>query len=419
MKRKLGIGLVGIMAISALSGCGKTTSGYLLDIDYAKYVTICDYKGVEATKVIYDVTDDEVQETISDNMYDYASYDEVTDRGIEIGDCVNVDYTATLDGEVSEDYSSEDEDAVVGEGILYSEVEDALIGMKTDESKSVEVVLTDEFAEEEDVGKKMTVEVKVNDISVENLPEYNEAFVKENTDYKTMADYEKSIKEELLKEKEEEYKYVTAGEIMEYIVSNSTFDGYPEELYEQCESEYDSNNEYNAGMYGMELKEYLDFFGITDEVRKQDIEDSVNQELIIGVIAKKEGLGCTSKQIKQYAKDVYEDYGYDEVDEFMEDYSEQEIGYQIIYEEVIDFLYKNAKYNEISEEEYLEEQEAEFSDDYSDEDEEEIELDEESGEKDESEEDDATEESEEKDESEDENTTEKTKEAEENADSDK
>lgn len=360
MKKTLALGLTVVMMAGLLSGCGNTSSQYLLDVKYSKYVKLCNYKGVEATKVTFDVTEDDVQGQIEENLYDYVTYDVVTDRGIETGDYANIDYAATLDGAEAEDYSGEGEDILVGEGYIYPEVEEALVGMKTGEDKTVEVSLTDEYAEEEDVGKKLSVKVTLNEISVENVPEYNEEFVKENTDFETMEEYEEAVKVELQESKEEEYKYAAAEEIMAYLMDNSEFDGYPQELYDECKENYDSSNEYYASMYGMELEDYLDMFGLDEETQKQEIEESVRYEIIIGAIAQAEEIDCTEQEIADFIKDVYADYGYESEEAFSADYSDDEIGYELIYEKVIDLLYENAEYKEISEEEYLLEQQEDW-----------------------------------------------------------
>lgn len=357
MKKTLALGLTVVMMAASITGCGNTSSQYLLDVNYSKYVKLCNYKGVEATKVKFDVTETDIQEQIDQDLYDYVTYDVVTDRGIEIGDYANIDYAATLDGEETEDYSGEGEDILVGEGYIYPEVEEALVGMKTGEDKTVEVSLTDEYAEEEDVGKKLSVKVTLNEISVENIPEYNEEFVKDNTDFDTIEEYEESVKKELQESKEEEYKYAAGEEIMSYLIDNSEFDGYPQELYDECKENYDSSNEYYASMYGMELQDYLDAFGLDEETQKQQIEESVYYEVVVGAIAQAEGIDCTEQEIADFIKDVYADYGYESEDAFSADYTDDDIGYEIVYEKVIDLLYENAKFKEISEEEYLQEQE--------------------------------------------------------------
>ncbi len=373
MKRKLAFILTGIIVISSLAGCGKSsqqsskessekseaseeTIQYLPDINYSDYIKLCEYKGLEGQKVLVSVTEEEIQEEAENQMYDYATYDPITDRGIQDGDYVVLDYTATMDGKESADYSREEEEVQIGEGFLYPELEKALEGMKTGESKTVEVKLTEDFAvSEEDVGKTLSVKVKAGAVTVENLPEYNDAFVKENTEYDSVKDYEAALEEEIKASKEEEYKYGTVGDMMGSIVEMSEFNGYPDELYARCEENYNSSNESNAAMFGMEVSEYLELMGVDENAKKEEIEANVNYELVIGSIAKQEGLECTDQEVDEFVKANFEDYGYEDEAGFLEEYTKEEIGYEIIYSKVIDLLYENAKLTEVSEEEYMEE----------------------------------------------------------------
>ena len=359
MKRKLAITVMSAMIITTMTGCGTK---YISKEDYSKYVELCDYKGIEASKVSYQVTDEEVQEQVEENLYDYADYETITDRPVQKGDYVIVTYTATKNGEEVEDYSGEEEEILVGEEMIYPEVDEALVGMNLNESKTVDVVLTEDFAGTEDVGDKLSVAVTVEDISKEILPEYNDAFLKENTDYKSTKEYEEAIKKKLENDKAKEYKAVTAEEVLDYVVQNSKFNGYSQDLYDECKESYDSMNEYNAAMFNMTLDEYNDFAGITEKVIQEDVEAMVNREMVIDMIAQKEKIGYTSKEVKDYAKEVYEDYEFDSEKEFLEEYTDEEIGYEVVYWKLVDFLYDNAKYKEISEEEYMEQ----FSEDFDD-----------------------------------------------------
>lgn len=360
MKKLVAMGLATVMLVAFVTGCGKSSSKYLLDVKYSDYVELCDYKGVEATKVTYDVTKEEILEEIDYNLYDYATYDPVTNRGVETNDYANITYATTVDGVENQDLSAEEEDVLVGEGYIFPDLEEALIGMKAGESKEVEVELTEDYVDEDLVGKTATVAVTLNEITVENLPEYNLDFVKENTEFDTMEAYEESIKESLLSMKEEEYRYMAIEEIFAYLNDNSKFDGYPEELYTRCEELYDQSNAYYAEMYGMELDEFLEMFGIDEATKKEEIQANVNYELVVGAIAQEEGIDCTEKEVNAYIDEIYADYGYESTDAFLEDYTAEEIGYELLYQKVSDFLYENAKFVEISEEDYLAEQEEEM-----------------------------------------------------------
>lgn len=356
MKKIIALGMASVLIMAGITGCGQSNP-YLKNISYSKYVDLCDYKGVEASKVTFEITDEEVQSAIDEEMYDYVTYDPITDRAAKEDDYANVTYKTTIDGKENENYSAQDEDVVIGEGYLFPEVEEELVGMKTGDNKKIDVEITEDYAyDDADIGKKATVDVTLNEISKEIVPEYNDDFVKENTEYKDKAEYEAAKKKELEESREEEYKSAAVQEIMQYLLDNSKFNGYPDDLYTECEENYNNDNEYSASMYGMELSEFKEMLGLDEDTKKQDIINNVNSELIMGAIAQKEKISCSKKEVDQFVKDNYATYGYESAEDFLKDYSEEEVGYQLTYQKVADFLYDNAKLTEISEDEYNEQQ---------------------------------------------------------------
>lgn len=380
MKKIVAISTVTVLACSLLAGCGgkkadstsevatkEAEAGYTVealfgDYDYEKYVTLADYKNVSATMVEYNVSDDEVQNEIQSEVEGNADYKDISDRGVIEGDYVNVDYKGTIDGEEFDGSSEEDCDIQVGNGDFLPEIEDALIDKKTGDSFNVDAELTEDFFTEEYVGKKATFEVTVNSVQEEVLPEYNLDYVKENTDFDTIADYEASIKENLLATKEDDYKTEAQNEALSTIVDNSKFNGYPDELYEQSTSDYNASKEYYAQMLGITAEEYDSQLGITEDIQKEEILGSVNQILVLGAIAKKENISITKKDAENFVDKVYEEYGYESAAAFRADYDDAEINYEVLYEKILDFIYDNANLTMISEAEYKakqEEQEAE------------------------------------------------------------
>ncbi len=343
MKKKITMMLAGAMLVSTLTGCSS----------YSKYVDLCDYEGVEATKVTFEVSDEDVQEEIAYLLYDYVTYEPV-DRGAKKGDYVNITYTATVNGKEDEELSGEEEDIMLGEGYIFEEVEENLVGMKTGEKKTVEIVVPEDY---EAAGSKAKIEVVVNEVTVEEIPEYNEAFVKEYTDFETMEEYEASVKETFVSDKTDEYKYVAVEDILSYLMENSKFDGYPTSLYEQCEEQYDANNEYFAQMYGMSLEDFTEMMGLDEETKKEEVEYMVNQEMVVRLIADKQKISVTEEEVKAEIEEIYEDYGYESVEDFLEDYSMEGMMFDMIYTEVCDYLYSKATFVEITEEEYLAQQE--------------------------------------------------------------
>lgn len=389
MRKRVGIMIAGACLAMSVTGCGGNN------------VKLGEYKGIEGEKVVCEVSDEEVTEAVEEMMYDYVTYDTVTDRAAIEGDYVNVDYVITkLDGkpyapdaddseeeneeaddskeendeeaeeetaeeeeadDAGEDdpYSGYGEDIVIGEEYIYPEVEQALIGMKTGDKKTVSAKLTDDYVDEDMVGKTAEIEVTLNEISVENKPDYNDAFVKENLEYDTVAEYEAALKEQLLSDKEEEYKYETVSGIMQKIIDNSTFNGYDKKTYADCEEEYNSSNEQMAAMYGMELADYEELVGIDEDTKKEDILSMVHEHQVVEAIAKAENISVSDKDVNEFAEDNYKDYEYDSAEDFVKDYGMDYLKYYLLSEKVYDYIFDNSKLTEITEEEYNKKLEAE------------------------------------------------------------
>lgn len=357
MKKKLLVVTSMLLVMAMCFGCGKKSSKYLLDIDYGEYVTVCDYKNIPATKVTYEITEDEIKQRVNEDLYAYVTYDPVTDRGAKMGDYVNIDYTGSIDGKQSADYSGEQQDFLLGEGYFFEKAEDQMEGMKTGETKDIEIQLDEMNAvNEDDVDKTLSLSVTLNEISVEHLPEYNADFVKENMGFDSIDKYEESVKQDLENSKEEQYKSSAIQEIMNYLYDNSVFNEYPQELYGQCEKDFNTLNQQYADQYEMDLDEYLDLYGIDADAKNDILVEEVNFRLIVGAIAQAEGIDCTDQEVEDFAEKNYESYGYETVEEFKNQYTEEQLGYEALYAKVTQFLYDNAKFTSITEEEYIQQQ---------------------------------------------------------------
>lgn len=355
MKKKWKGAILCLLMMILTAGCGKTTESYLLDVDYSDYVTLCDYNGINATKVDFEVTDTQVQQRINQTMYAYVSYDKVTDRGVQTGDFVNIDYTGTIDGVELAEYTDQARDFLVGEGLFFPEVDAALQGMVTGEEKKIEIILNTESAKnQEEIGKTLQMTIQLNEISVESLPDFNDSFVQTHLGYNSVEAYEEFVKNELEDEKKQQYRDVALEEIITYLKDNCVFDTFPQTLYEECRDNFDVVNTQYAKNYDMTLEEYLKLYGIDAEQKEQLIIQDVNLHLIIGAIAQKEELDCTTEEVEAYYQSNYETYGFENAADFKMEYTKQQIGYEVIYKKVTDLLYQNARFTTITEEEYIE-----------------------------------------------------------------
>lgn len=347
MKRKLLLLFLGACSVSLLAGCSSSSKG-----TYDDYVTLGEYKGLDITKIKSEVTDDLVEEEISYILEENAEYQDITDRGAQEGDSVNIDFDGTIDGESFEDGSAEDFDLVIGEGYLLDDLEAGIVDMKTGETKQITLIFPEDY-DEDLSGKEAVFTVTLNSIQEIILPTYNDEFVSSISDFSTTQEYEEDLKNTLLESQEEDNNYTAGSDALLAAVENATIDGYPEELYESCLAEYDEMNASFAEMLGMDV---ADLEG-TEEEKKEAVIDMVNEDMVTTAIAEKEDITVSDEEYTAYLEDNYEDYGYDSAESYESDYTKDVLMEEILLSKVQNFLLENANITEVTEDEYYGEEE--------------------------------------------------------------
>ena len=342
MKRKYVIPLIILAAVTALTGCQKQNKN-----SYDKYVTLGEYTGMTIDRIVTTVTDDDVQEEIQNELYADAEFKEVTDRGAKEGDTVNIDYTGKIDGEEFDGGSDTGMDLELGSDTFLPEFEDGIIGMKKGETKDITITFPEDYDGTVD-GKTAVFSVTVNSITEAILPEYNDAYVKENYDYDTTAEYEASLKSDLQEQYDEDATFTACSDALSEAVDNAEFDGYPEDMYDAAKEQMEYENQAFADQLGIEL---TDLVGEDYDI-EEDILAAIHEKLVVYAIAEKEKLTVTDEEFDTYAEDNWELYGYDTKEDFISDYGDEEIRYSLLYDKVLNFLGENNKFHDIDEAEY-------------------------------------------------------------------
>lgn len=342
MKRKYVIPLIILAAVTALTGCQKQNKN-----SYDKYVTLGEYTGMTIDRIVTTVTDDDVQEEIQNELYADAEFKEVTDRGAKEGDTVNIDYTGKIDGEEFDGGSDTGMDLELGSDTFLPEFEDGIIGMKKGETKDITITFPEDYDGTVD-GKTAVFSVTVNSITEAILPEYNDAYVKENYDYDTTAEYEASLKSDLQEQYDEDATFTACSDALSEAVDNAEFDGYPEDMYDAAKEQMEYENQAFADQLGIEL---TDLVGEDYDI-EEDILAAIHEKLVVYAIAEKEKLTVTDEEFDTYAEDNWELYGYDTKEDFISDYGDEEIRYSLLYDKVLNFLGENNTFHDIDEAEY-------------------------------------------------------------------
>lgn len=375
MKRKVLLLATAICTVSLLAGCSEkdgstessATGANASTESYEEYVTLGEYKGLDVQLIKAEVTDDMVDDEIDMLLEDNAVYTPISDRGAAEGDTVNINYTGKIDGQEFDGGSAEDFELELGSGYLLDDLESQIIGMKSGETKDLNVSVPADYIEdtvEEDAPDKDAVfTVTVNSVSEKSLPEYSDEFIAGVTDYKTTAEYEEGTKKELLASLESDNRSTAGMDALSQVMENSTFNGYPQELYDSCKQEYDAMNEMYAEMLGVDVAD----FDTDEEETKSTIESIVNEKMVCAAIAAAENISVSDEEYQKYLEDNYALYDYASAAEYEETESKESLMNEILTEKIYNFLIDNAKITEISEDEYYGDDE-DLDDEYLDED---------------------------------------------------
>ena len=348
MKKKYLFSLAVILTASALTGCGKDDSSE----SYEKYVTLGDYTGMTIDRIKTTVTDDDVQEEVQNDLYTNADYTEVTDRAAQNGDTVNIDYIGKIDGAEFDGGSDADFDLELGSGTFLSDFEDGIVGMKTGETNDITVTFPEDYDGELD-GKTAVFSVTVNSITEVTLPEYNDSYVQDNYGFDTTAEFEASLKSDLQEQYDDDAHYTACADALTQAVDNASFDGYPQELYDTTKTQVESDNQAFAEQLGIE---WTDLVGEDYDI-EDDVLSAIHEKMVVCVIADKEKLTITDDELNSYIDDNWELYEYDSKDAFVEDNGEDALRYTLLYDKVLDFLGENNTFNDIDADDYYETEE--------------------------------------------------------------
>lgn len=367
-KQKYFLAALLLTATTALTGCknsGGNQNNALLSTEegmdfYAQdYVKLGDYKGLEVQYPIpSEVTQDDIDSYIQDQISYYTEYTDV-DRAAKIGDSVCINFTGTIDGEEFDGGSAEDYILTLGSGEFLEDFENALVGKKTGETTTFSITFPDDYDEDGTLsGKEAEFTVTINYVSEVTVPEYNDQFVAEISDYKTTAEYEAYVKELLAQNYENSSKDMAGEDALALAMENATVDGYPEELFNSFYEQTLADYQMYADFMGMDFEDFLTEYMSEDDIKEVAL-DSVNEFLIVQAIADKEGIKLTKENFEEEAKQLATEYEYDSVESMQENFGTSYLYTTLLREKVKDFLYNSAKVTKLPEDEYYQDMEDE------------------------------------------------------------
>ncbi|MGF7141731.1 trigger factor [Anaerotaenia torta] len=307
------------------------------------YITLGDYKGLTVTYTKREVTDTDVEDAIQDELNANAEEKEVTDRAVQTGDTVNLDYEGLKDGVAFEGGTAQGFDLEIGSNQFIDGFEEGLIGAKVGDELALDLTFPSPYERNPDLaGQPVVFNVKVNAIKVSIVPELTEDYVKDNTDYDSIAAYKEAIRADLVEENEDAMRNEKATNLLTAIIENSTISSYPQSLLDYYSYELESSYTQYAAMFGYSLEDFVSLNGITMEDFEADMkslaESRAAQELVLVAIIKAEKLDITEDEYKKGIADFVDQYGYESEEQFLQYATEEQIRESLTWEKAVDFI---------------------------------------------------------------------------------
>ena len=304
------------------------------------------YKGIEIKKVEYNVSDEDINHELGHMQERNSRMVTVDDRAVENGDVTVIDFEGFVDGKAFEGGKAEGHELTIGSNTFIPGFEDQIIGMKIDEEKDINVKFPEEYFSKELAGKDATFKVKLHEIKKKELPELDDEFAKDVSEFDTLKELKESIKEKLEKENEQKAKYETEEAAIKAVCDNTEID-IPSGMIETEIDHMEKDMEQRMQYQGLTLDMYLQMIGKTKEEFRKEYEDqakdAVKSRLVIEAVANEEKIEADDKEVDEKIKEMAENYGKTEDELKSNESLRNYLKENLKTEKTIEFIVKNAK----------------------------------------------------------------------------
>ena len=312
-------------------------------------VTLGQYKGVEVQKTKSDVTEEDVETEIKRAREKNSRLITVEDRGIEDGDQVTIDFDGSVDGKRFEGGKAEDYPLTIGSHTFIDNFEEQLIGKKTGEECEVNVTFPAEYHVEELKNKPAVFKVKVKEIQRKELPEANDEFASEVSDFDTMEEYKKDLTEKLQAEKIEAAKTADEDKVVAKVIENATME-IPDQMVEEQVNGMVNDYARRLESQGISFKQYVEITGMTaekigEQMKPQAIK-RIQTRLVLEAVVKAENIQADDAAVEEQFDKMAADFKMDK-EQIKGMFGEEQMAQlkeDLAVQKAIDFLVAEAKF---------------------------------------------------------------------------
>ena len=275
-------------------------------------VTLGKYKGVTVTKIDTTVSDEEVDAALEKERNNNARTITVTDRPVAEGDTAVIDFEGFVDGEAFEGGKGENHPLEIGSHTFIDNFEEQLIGKNAGDDVDVNVTFPEQYQAAELAGKPALFKVKIHEIKTKELPELDDEFAQDVSEFDTLAEYRESLKKNLEEQKDNEAKGTKEDEAIQKIIDKSKME-IPEAMIQtQCETMIDEFAQ-RIAQSGLTMEQYLQFSGLTIDAMMEQVRPEalsrIQSSLVLEQIAKEENIEVSDEEVDAEIEKMAKSYG--------------------------------------------------------------------------------------------------------------
>ncbi len=274
-------------------------------------VTLGEYKGIEVERAVVEVTDEDVENELKKVQNQNSRLLTVEDRPVQDGDQTLIDFDGYIDGKQFDGGKSEDYSLTIGSHSFIDTFEEQLIGKNIGEECEVNVTFPEQYHAKELAGKPAVFKVKIKEIKVKELPELNDEFAEEVSEFDTLDEYKNDIRAKLLESKEKTATTENENRVVGKVVENASMD-IPEPMIDtQVRSMI---NDYARRMQsqGMSMEQYMQYTGMTLESlqnqTKPQAEKSIRTRLVLEAVVKAENIQVSDEMVEEEIQKMADSY---------------------------------------------------------------------------------------------------------------
>ena len=274
-------------------------------------VTLGDYKGVEVPKTEINVTDEDVDAEIKKEQEKNSRTINVEDRGAQLQDVVTIDFEGSVDGVPFDGGQATEYPLTLGSNTFIPGFEDQLVGAKVGDDVDVKVTFPEEYQAKELAGKEAIFKCAVKKIEAKELPELDDDFAKDVSEFDTLAEYKEHVKTNLVERKENEAKRAKEDAAVDKAIENAQMDIPEAMLQTQCRQMLDDFSR-RMQSQGLSMDQYFQFTGMTAEKMMEDMKPQalkrIQTRLVLEKVAEVENIQPTEEEVNEEISKMAEAY---------------------------------------------------------------------------------------------------------------